>query len=83
MANTLTEAVIDAVRDSALELGLRPLSPATVECVIDYGLEALLECTIAQEQDMVVIDANVRGVLYARSIERVSAFVSRRALAVA
>jgi hypothetical protein len=66
---------IAAVRESAFELGFEPLDAATVERVVDYGLEALIECTLAAQQSG-AIDINVRGVMYARSIERISAAIA-------
>jgi hypothetical protein len=38
-------------------------------------LEALIECTLAAEPTLVV-DANVRGVMYARAIERIAQAVA-------
>lgn len=66
---------VAAVRESALELGFEPLDPAIVERVVDYGLEALVECTLAAQQGD-AIDINVRGVMYARLIERITAAIA-------
>lgn len=66
-----------AVRESALELGLRPLDRAVVERIAEYGVEALVECTLAMDQPFVV-DVNVRGVMYARSIERISLAIAAK-----
>jgi hypothetical protein len=60
-----------AVRESAAELGLAPLDEAVEARVVDYGIEALIECTLAANLDF-AIDVNVRGVIYARTLERVS-----------
>jgi hypothetical protein len=69
--------VISAVKDSALELGLTPLDDITVEHVVEYGAEALIECTLALDQPF-AIDANLRGVMYARSIERISRAIAAK-----
>jgi hypothetical protein len=66
---------VAAVEASALELGISPLDAAIVERVAEYGMEALIECTLAAEPALVV-DANVRGVIYARAIERIAQAVA-------
>jgi hypothetical protein len=68
---------IAAVDASAQELGIAPLDADLVERVAEYGLEALIECTLAAEPTLVV-DANVRGVMYARAIERIAQAVAER-----
>ncbi len=68
---------VAAVEASALELGIAPLDADVVEQVAEYGLEALIECTLAAERSLVV-DANVRGVMYARAIERIALTVAER-----
>jgi hypothetical protein len=60
-----------AVRESAAELGLSPLDEAVESRVVDYGIEALIECTLAANVDF-AIDVNVRAVIYARTLERIS-----------
>jgi predicted RNase H-like nuclease len=72
-----TAYTIAAVRDAALELGLHPLDDAIVARVVEYGVEALVECTLALDQPYVV-DANVRGVIYARSIERIAQAIAAK-----
>jgi hypothetical protein len=69
------EHSITAVRESALELGFEPLESGLVERIVDYGIEALIECTLAAQKGS-AIDVNVRGVMYARSIERVGAAIA-------
>ncbi len=68
---------IAAVRESILELGLTPLKDEVVERVIEYGLEAVIECTLAMDQPL-IIDANLRAVIYARSVERIGHSVAMR-----
>ncbi len=68
---------IAAVRESILELGLTPLNDEVVERVIEYGLGAVIECTLAMDQPL-VIDANLRAVIYARSVERIGQSVAMR-----
>jgi histidinol dehydrogenase len=68
---------VNAVRESALELGLTPLDDAIVARVAEYGVEALIECTLAFDQPYAV-DVNVRGVMYARAIERISEAIAER-----
>jgi hypothetical protein len=48
-----------------------------VERIVEYGIEALVECTLALDQPFVV-DANLRGVMYARSIERISRAIATK-----
>jgi hypothetical protein len=76
-AQESVDCSIAAVRESALELGLTPLEDTLVERVAEYGVEALIECTLATDQPY-VIDVNVRGVMYARAIERIGAAVAER-----
>ena len=66
---------IAAVRASVLELGLVPLGDDVVEKVIEYGLEAVIECTLAMDQPFAT-DANLRGVIYARAVERIGVSVA-------
>lgn len=74
MENAIEHTIV-AVRDSALELGFAPLDDALVERVVEYGVEALVECTLAAQQGC-AIDANVRSVFYARAIERIGAAIA-------
>lgn len=69
------ERSMTAVRESALELGFEPLESGLAERIVDYGIEALIECTLAAQEGG-AIDVNVRGVMYARSIERIGAAIA-------
>lgn len=75
--NESSTQTILAVKESALELGLSPLDDTIVEHVVEYGVAALVECTLALDQPFVV-DANLRGVMYARSIERISRAIAAK-----
>ena len=75
---TLSETrdeTIAAVRLSAIELGLLPLEAAVVDRIVDYGIEALIECTLAKDQP-VTTDTLLRGALYDLSIARLSSGIA-------
>lgn len=70
MCNT-QQLMIEAARSAAEALLLQPLDAQVAARVVDFGLEALVECTLAQEQP-VRVEANLRGAFYTLAIATLS-----------
>jgi hypothetical protein len=64
--STANRVAIAAVEKAAMDLGLAAIEDAVADRIAEYGVSALVECTLAA-QDFCAIDVALRAALHART----------------
>jgi hypothetical protein len=65
--STTNRVAIAAVERAAMDVGLAAIEDELAERIAEYGIAALVECTLAA-QDFCAIDASLRAALHARAL---------------
>jgi citrate lyase gamma subunit len=68
--NTSNRVAVAAVEKAATDLGLTAIDATVAERIAEYGIGALIECTLAA-QDFCAIDVVLRAALHARALAHV------------